>query len=331
MSQLVVSAKPQELFRYFNTVSQLDNDLMSRACNLANKLQCFEASCTEARFRVSVSHLADELRGYIYERKSIDVWVRNVGNNFLMADSVQHLAPGYGVLDTTLGPVYSELYGDLGITGLEYAPSLVTTYDVASTPEWHERIEVSWGKRLGREHKIWPERRGRPRNAKKEVELRIAAWEDSEWKEESTGHTYLGGVRLGGKTEVETLRREAGIGANFSKGKYLVGVYGGITAFSAGASGVIGDTELGLAAGAEVKAGQADALVGLKDGTLGAKAGVTLASVEGTVGMNISGWNVGLTGEAGLKFEIGLELGKKTRVYLGPFAVGLNISEALGS
>ncbi len=209
------------------------------------------------------------------------------------------LAPGFGVLATEWLPERTELGRDLGF--------------------------------LGREHKLWPERRGRPPNNHPSQRLTIAAWEDQAWEGERTGHTRLGGVRLGGKTEAEALQGELGLGVNWDKGKTLAGVYAAGTLFTVGASGVLGSTDGGLASGIEVTAGEIEALVGLKNGRAAAKIGGTLVSVEGTVGANVAGWNVGLTGEVGVKFEIGLEVGKKTKVYLGPFTIGLNIGEALGS
>jgi len=184
---------------------------------------------------------------------------------------------------------------------------------------------------FGREHKLWPERRGRPRKNEADRKLRVAVFEGEVWGDKKTGSTKLGGVRLGGKSEIKALHGEAGLGVNFKDGHAMAGVYAGGTLFTAGASGVIGDTNLGLGAGVDLNAGEAEAFVGLKDGRAGAKIGGSLVSAEGTVGANVAGWNVGLTGEIGVKFEVGLEVGKKTRVYLGPFTIGLNIGEALGS
>jgi hypothetical protein len=163
----------------------------------------------------------------------------------------------------------------------------------------------------------------------KPEDLSIAAFKGEVWEEEATGNTRLGGVRLGGKAKAKALKGEIGLGADFKEG--AVGAYAKGTLFTAGASGVIGSTDLGLGAGAEVTAGEAEAFVGFKDGNVGAKIGGTLVSAEGTVGMNVAGWNVGLSGEVGVKFELGIEAGKETKVHLGPVSIGLNIGEALGS
>jgi uncharacterized protein YukE len=184
---------------------------------------------------------------------------------------------------------------------------------------------------IGREHKLWPERRGRPRKNRKKKKLRIAAFEGSVWEKESTGSTKLGGVRLGGKAKAEALKGEVGLGVDLEGGSSMVGAYAGGTLITTGASGVIGNTDLGLGGGVDLTAGEAEAFVGFKDGRVGAKIGGSLVSAEGTVGMNVAGWNVGLAGEVGVKFELGIEAGKKTRVHLGPVSIGLNIGEALGS
>ena len=179
----------------------------------------------------------------------------------------------------------------------------------------------------GREQKVWPERRGRPREQKKQPELKVAVWEDSVWGDEATGQGKWGKLRTGYKAEVDTVKGEAGLGAKD-------GIYGGyaeVTAIEAETSGVIGDTNLGLAGGIGAVAGRAEAFAGYKDGTVGAKVGGSIVSAEATVGANVAGWNVGAVGGIGLEFELGISLGKKTRIDLGPFTIGLNIGEALGS
>lgn len=183
---------------------------------------------------------------------------------------------------------------------------------------------------LGREHKLWPERRGRPRKFRPKI--RATLLEGEMWGKEAKGHARLGGLgRVGGKAELQTMHGEVGVGVDWEKKGATVGAFAGGTLFSAGASYVLGDTNLGLARGVEVTAGEAEAFVGYHKGQVGAKVGGTIVSGEAVAGLNVAGWNVGLAGEAGVKFELGLTVGKKTRVHLGPFSVGLNIGEALGS
>jgi hypothetical protein len=218
----------------------------------------------------------------------------------------QPLAPGFGVLATEWLPEHTE------------------------NNHWFEFI--------GREHKLWPERRGRPRKNRPKRELRIAAWKDVIWEtdpEKGKRDTHLGGVRLGGKAEAKAFERELGGGIDLEGRSKMLGLYAAGTAFTAGASGVVGSTDLGLGIGGDVTVGEAELFAGFKDGRVGAKLGGTLASVEGTIGANVAGWNVGLKGEAGVKFELGLDIDvsahKRVSVYLGPVAFGLSIGEALGS
>jgi uncharacterized protein YukE len=183
---------------------------------------------------------------------------------------------------------------------------------------------------LTREQKLTPQRRGRPR--KHEPNLRIAVWEDEIWEApENTGHTEWGGVRFGGETHVKAGSGSAGIGVGLEDGEFMVGPYARATAFTAGTSGVIGDKDAGLAGGAEVKALEAEAFLGVRDHTVGAKIGGKLVSAEATVGGNIKGMYVGVVGGIGVEFELGISIGKKTRIDLGPFTLGLDIGEALGA
>jgi len=224
------------------------------------------------------------------------------------------------------------IFHSISNAAVDAAKFLAPGFAVLATEWLPEKVKINsktWF--IGREHKLWPERRGRPRKNKPTKQLRIAAWEDQVWEDGSTGHTKLGGVRFGGKTEAQALKGEVGLGVDFEGGKSMVGFYGGATLITAGASGVIGDTDFGLGAGLDVTVGEAEAFVGFKDGNVGAKIGGSLVSAEGTVGMNIAGWNIGLSGEIGVKFELGIEAGPNARVHLGPFSFGLNIGEALGS
>jgi len=188
---------------------------------------------------------------------------------------------------------------------------------------------------IGREVKLWPERRGRPEMFRPEIRARMVEWDpsiaglDREW----TGATHLGGFRFGGKREVNLVRGEAGFGLGFERGRTVIGPYGKVVAFEDEASGVLGDRKFGLGAGRTLQAGELEAFAGvdLEKGRVGAVVGGTLVSAEGVIGFNVRGAHIGATGEIGLQFKLGLELGKKGKVYVGPFAIGLSIGEALGS
>ena len=91
---------------------------------------------------------------------------------------------------------------------------------------------------------------------------------------------------------------------------------------------LVGDKNLGWTAGVQAKALSAEGFIGYRDGSVGGKVGVNLASIEGETGINVAGANVGVSGGIGLKLELGLELGKKSRVHFGPFTLGFSFGGA---
>jgi len=78
------SAEPFKLFRYSEITTSIDHDLLSESWRLAGVLQRFEATCTE--YRVPVADLADQLRNHVSGAEDTDVWVRQVGMAFKLAD-----------------------------------------------------------------------------------------------------------------------------------------------------------------------------------------------------------------------------------------------------
>jgi len=360
MARSISSAEPDKLFRYSDFGMQLDHELVSESYRLASRLQRFEATCTEPGYQVSVSHLANALRSYGGQSESTDGWVRQVGTGFQMADQIwsgARLLPGMWAGPTWTLPGWALGVGSVvtvlpllpvpdwleklmsqsvGSSFADTAQLLAPGFGVLAT-EWlpeHTKYRHDWGF-IGREHKLWPERRGRPRKNRSKRELRMAAWKDELWETDLEKDTHLGGVRLGGKAEARAFEGEWGGGIDLEGKSKMAGLYAAGTAFTVGASGVVGSTDLGVGIGGDVTVGEAELFAGFKDGRVGAKVGGTLASVEGTAGANVAGWNVGLTGEAGVKFELGLDIEvsvhKKVRVDLGPVSIGLSIGEALGS
>ncbi len=179
---------------------------------------------------------------------------------------------------------------------------------------------------------IWQSGPGRPPEPKTAINVKIPIAEYTAYSDEISGDlTILGGIRTGGKAGIELGIAEAGIGVGLHAGQRYAGGYLEATGFKFNASQIIGTTDLGIGVGVELKAGSAEVFGGLKDGTIGLAAGFVIASVEGELAGNIAGKSVGVTGEIGYKFELGLKLGKNSRVYLGPFTIGLKIGEALGS
>lgn len=121
----------------------------------------------------------------------------------------------------------------------------------------------------------------------------------------------------------------AGVGLRKINGKWMLGAageaYGGRVKVE---GAMVGDRDLGWTGGVEAKALSASGFVGYQDGSVGGKVGVNLISAKAETGVNVAGWNVGVSGEIGLKLELGFQVGKKTEIKLGPFSVGFNIGDA---
>lgn len=121
----------------------------------------------------------------------------------------------------------------------------------------------------------------------------------------------------------------AGIGLKKVDGKWLLG--GALEVYAARAKvegTLVGDKDLGWTGGVDVKVLQGKAFAGYYDGSVGAEAGVNLASIKGETGVNIAGANVGVNAEIGLKLELGLSIGKNTKVKLGPISFGISFGGA---
>ncbi len=121
----------------------------------------------------------------------------------------------------------------------------------------------------------------------------------------------------------------AGIGLKKVDGKWLLGGAAEVYAGRVKVEGtMVGDQDLGWTGGVDVKVLQAKAFAGYYDGSVGAEAGVNLASIKGETGVNVAGVNVGVNAEIGLKLELGLTIGKNTKVKLGPFSFGISFGGA---
>lgn len=137
------------------------------------------------------------------------------------------------------------------------------------------------------------------------------------------------GEFLGGYGKGELGGGLAGIGLKKVDGKWLLGAVAEVYAARAKIEGtMVGDQDLGWTGGVDVKVLQAKALAGYHDGSVGAEVGVNLASIKGETGVNIAGANVGVNAEIGFKLELGLSVGKNTKVKLGPFSFGISFGGA---
>ena len=137
----------------------------------------------------------------------------------------------------------------------------------------------------------------------------------------------IGGSPIDGQIKFGAVGLKVGLGTD-KDGNFEAGVKANIAAVQGKVEGVFGDETLAVTGGVRGEALSAEGFLGYRDGSLGAEAGVNLVSVEGEVGTNIAGYNVGVNGEIGLKFEIGASIGKNTRIKLGPFSLGISFGGA---
>lgn len=135
---------------------------------------------------------------------------------------------------------------------------------------------------------------------------------------------------LDGHLKLQELGGAAGLGIKQdSQGRLIIGAYAEAYAAKAKLEGtMIGDKDLGWTGGVEAKALSATGFAGYRDGSIGADIGVNLVSVKGETGANIAGYNVGVSGEIGLKLELGAQIGKNTKIKLGPFTIGFSFGGA---
>jgi len=87
MTLTTSSAEPLKLLRYSDTMVLVDDALGAEANRLRGALEHFEATCREPAFHLRVSHVADYLVQYAQQARGIDLWVRDVGVGFQLADS----------------------------------------------------------------------------------------------------------------------------------------------------------------------------------------------------------------------------------------------------
>jgi len=80
----ISSAKPLELFRYSDRGVRIAADLLAESCRLSDKLQRFQATCTE--YCVPVTHQPTALQNYAHQVEGADHWVHEVGVAFQNAD-----------------------------------------------------------------------------------------------------------------------------------------------------------------------------------------------------------------------------------------------------
>jgi hypothetical protein len=115
-----------------------------------------------------------------------------------------------------------------------------------------------------------------------------------------------------------------GVGYMMKGDNLYAGVWTSATAASVSDEGSYGSKNLAVTYGGDASALSATGFAGVEDDSVGIDAGVSLVSVDGSVGTNVGGVHVGVTAGIGLSLNFGVEVGKKTEVKLGPFSIGLD-------
>jgi hypothetical protein len=133
-----------------------------------------------------------------------------------------------------------------------------------------------------------------------------------------------------GTTNVKAIGGETSLGFGVTEsGKFFVGAFGDVYLAKITDTKVIGDQDLGFTDETEIEVLSAEGFAGYKDEKIGFKVGVNVISAEREIGMNIAGYNVGVSGEIGLKWEWGFEFGSKGAEVSFPFAsIGLSFGGA---
>lgn len=134
MSPSVCSAEPAKLFRYADSATRIDQELVAESQQLAGALQSFDSGCTE--YHMSTSHLPGALRGYAGSAEGNDAWVHRVGLAFQIADAAPWLTPFIpGILSVLVGGV-SLLPGDLIWPGIPWPARIVIRPPRVILPPW---------------------------------------------------------------------------------------------------------------------------------------------------------------------------------------------------
>lgn len=120
----------------------------------------------------------------------------------------------------------------------------------------------------------------------------------------------------------------AGLEFGVGTGGVSAGLAAEVYAVKGKLDGVYGSDDLAVTGGVGGNVLKGEGFIGLKDNSVGASIGGTLVSVEGEAGANVAGVNVGLTGEVGLKAELGFQVGQKTKLKLPFVTVGISFGKA---
>ncbi len=93
MTDETSSADPQALSAYADAGLRIDAELEASAARLAGVLAEFAATCREYPLGIDAS-LADPLRGLARRTVEHNLWVRQVGEQFALADAGAGLSTG---------------------------------------------------------------------------------------------------------------------------------------------------------------------------------------------------------------------------------------------
>jgi uncharacterized protein YukE len=153
-------------------------------------------------------------------------------------------------------------------------------------------------------------------------------WHREGWSPKVEAKAGLGGALEQGKYH-SWGKWEAGAKAGVDEKGVDAGLYMEGSVFEAERSTVVGSSMFGFTLTGAVAAGSVEGFAGIRDNTIGASAGASLASGELGLGLNLFGINVSLLGGLSAGLEAGVQIGAETEGKLGPFKVGLSFGNAI--
>lgn len=175
------------------------------------------------------------------------------------------------------------------------------------------------------------ESRGKKATSKGSVSVPIGPyWQTSaptkdNWQEAGT----MGAVPVHNAGSVTALNAQAGVNIGREKdGTFDAGLTAGANMFDMSNQTVLGSPFFGFTLNEGITGPSAEAQAGLRQNSLGASIGASALTASGGAGVNIAGFNIGVTGGIGAKVELGFQIGAKTELKLPFITVGFTVGSA---
>lgn len=147
-------------------------------------------------------------------------------------------------------------------------------------------------------------------------------------KTKSAEGSCLGVVPVSWVNTTSTLEGKGGASFEGSSKGVTAGLGAEATAYKVEQTATYGTQNFGFTAKVSSRVGSGNAFAGVKDNSLGAKAGFNLISYGTELGFNVLGFNIALSAEVGAKAEVGAQIGARTEVKLPLVSLGFSIGSA---